>query len=57
MFAFLLVVPFNTGWKQVDGFERDIYFGTLLLITLAAVLLPAPPIHIGCSSATVKRGF
>jgi hypothetical protein len=45
MFAFLLVVPFNTGWKQVDGFERTVYFVTLLLLALAAFLLMAPPIH------------
>jgi Family of unknown function (DUF6328) len=45
MFAFLLVVPFNTGWKQVDGFERTVYFVTLLMVALAAFLLMAPPIH------------
>src|SRR6201995_1474895 len=45
MFAFLLVVPFNTGWKQVDGFERTVYFATLLVVALAAFLLMAPPIH------------
>jgi hypothetical protein len=45
MFAFLLVVPFNTGWKQVDGFERTVYFLTLLVVAMAAFLLMAPPIH------------
>jgi hypothetical protein len=45
MFAFLLIVPFNTGWKQVDGFERTVYFVTLLVVALAAFLLMAPPIH------------
>jgi hypothetical protein len=45
MFAFLLIVPFNTGWKQVDGFERTVYFVTLLVVALAAILLMAPPIH------------
>lgn len=45
MFAFLLVVPFNTGWKHVDGFERTVYFVTLLVVALAAFLLMAPPIH------------
>src|ERR1700760_587534 len=45
MFAFLLIVPFNTGWKQVDGFERTVYFMTLLVVALAAILLLAPPIH------------
>ncbi|MGZ4165479.1 MAG: DUF6328 family protein [Solirubrobacteraceae bacterium] len=45
MFAFLLVVPFNTGWKHVDGFERTVYFATLLVVALGAFLLLAPPIH------------
>src|ERR1700749_36921 len=45
MFAFLLIVPFNAGWKQVDGFERTVYFVTLLVVALSAFLLMAPPIH------------
>lgn len=45
MFAFLLVVPFQTGWTRVNGFERTVYFVTLLLVALAAILLMAPPIH------------
>jgi hypothetical protein len=45
MFAFLLVVPFQQGWEKVDGFERTVYFVTLLLVALAAFLLMAPPIH------------
>lgn len=45
MFAFLLVVPFNAGWTKVDGFERTVYFATLLVVALAAFLLLAPPIH------------
>jgi hypothetical protein len=45
MFAFLLIVPFNTGWRQVDGFERTVYFVTLLVVALSAFLLMAPPIH------------
>lgn len=45
MFAFLLIVPFNTGWKQVSSFERDVYFVTLLLIAAATALLLAPSIH------------
>ena len=45
MFAFLLILPFNVGWKQVDGFERTVYFVTLLVVALAAFLLMAPPIH------------
>lgn len=45
MFAFLLVVPFNQGWKHVDGFEKVVYFATLLIVALGAFLLLAPPIH------------
>ena len=45
MFAFLLIVPFNAGWKQVDGFERTVYFVTLLVVAMSAFLLMAPPIH------------
>jgi hypothetical protein len=45
MFAFLLVVPFNTGWHQVDSFERTVYFVTLLLVAASAFLLMAPPVH------------
>ena len=45
MFAFLLILPFNVGWKQVDAFERTVYFVTLLVVALAAFLLMAPPIH------------
>jgi len=45
LFAFLLVVPFNTGWKKVTSFDRYDYFVTLLCIALAATLLIAPSIH------------
>lgn len=45
MFAFLLVVPFNTGWKRVDAFERTVYFVTLSCVALAAFLLMAPTVH------------
>lgn len=45
MFAFLLIVPFNTGWTKVDSFERTVYFVTLLIVALSAFLLMAPPIH------------
>ena len=45
LFAFLLVVPFNQGWSRLTGFERDLYYGTLLCTTLATVLLIAPVVH------------
>ncbi|MEO6857708.1 MAG: DUF6328 family protein [Solirubrobacteraceae bacterium] len=45
MFAFLLVAPFNTGFKHVSQFGRIDYFITLICVALAAVLLMAPSIH------------
>lgn len=45
LLAFLLVVPFQTGWKQVTSFDRHEYFVTLVAIAIAAALLIAPSIH------------
>lgn len=45
MFGFLLIVPFNTGWRHVSSFERSVYFVTLLCVAVSAVLLLAPSIH------------
>lgn len=45
MLAFLLVVPFNTGWRRTSSFERTDYFVTLALVAVAAFLLMAPPIQ------------
>jgi hypothetical protein len=42
LFAFLLVVPFNSGFKGVGPFERGAYFVTLLCAALAAVCMIAP---------------
>jgi hypothetical protein len=45
LFAFLLVVPFYAGFKDLSSFERDVYFVTLVCIATAAILLIAPSIH------------
>ena len=45
LFAFLLVVPFNAGWKLTTGFEHVVYYVTLVCIAVATVLLIAPSIH------------
>jgi len=45
LFAFLLVVPFNSGFARLSSFDRDDYFVTLLCIAVAAALLIAPSIH------------
>jgi hypothetical protein len=42
LFAFLLIVPFNTGFAHVGGYERTVYFVTLLLASLSAVCMIAP---------------
>jgi hypothetical protein len=42
LFAFLLIVPFNSGFRGIGGFERAIYFVTLLLAAMAAACTIAP---------------
>ena len=42
LFAFLLIVPFDSGFKGIGPFERAVYVVTLLLAALAAVCLIAP---------------
>jgi len=42
MFGFLLIVPFNVGWRDVSSFGRTVYFVTLLCVAISAVLLLAP---------------
>lgn len=45
LFAFLLVVPFNTGFSKLSSFDRYVYFVTLLCLAAAAALLIAPSMH------------
>jgi hypothetical protein len=42
LFAFLLIVPFNVGFKGIGTFERIAYFVTLIFAALAAVCTIAP---------------
>jgi hypothetical protein len=42
LFAFLLVVPFDTGFAHVGHFERAVYFVTLVLAALSAACTIAP---------------
>src|SRR3954453_1058205 len=42
LFAFLLTVPFNQRFGQVDPFQKTVYFATLLLSALATALFLAP---------------
>lgn len=46
LFAFLLAVPFQQNFSEIDGFEKGVYFFTLLCTALSAILLIAPsPYH------------
>jgi hypothetical protein len=45
MFGFLLIVPFNVGWRRLSPFGRTEYFVTLICIAIASVLLIAPSVH------------
>jgi hypothetical protein len=42
LFAFLLAVPFNQRFGQITGFERGVYYVTLLATGLATAFLIAP---------------
>ena len=42
LFAFLLAVPFQQNFTKITDFQETVYFVTLLLTALSAVLLIAP---------------
>ncbi len=42
LFAFLLAVPFQQNFTKINGFEKDVYFFTLLCTAISAILLIAP---------------
>jgi cation transport ATPase len=42
LFGFLLAVPFQQGFQDVNGFQRDVYFVTLLASATATAFLIAP---------------
>lgn len=42
LFAFLLIVPFDTGFAHVGRFEETVYMVTLAFAALAAVCMIAP---------------
>jgi hypothetical protein len=42
LFAFLLVLPFQSGFPDVTEFQEKVYFGTLISVALASALLIAP---------------
>lgn len=42
LFAFLLIVPFQNRFEMITGFQKDLYFVTLLLAAVSTALLIAP---------------
>jgi hypothetical protein len=42
LFAFLLAVPFQQNFTEITEFQKDVYFATLLLTALSAILLISP---------------
>ena len=42
LFAFLLAVPFQQNFTKITAFQEKVYFATLLLTALSAVLLISP---------------
>ncbi len=45
LFAFLLVVPFDSGFAGIGPYERIVYFITLMLAATAAICTIAPSAH------------
>jgi len=44
LFAFLLTVPFTQRFNDLSDFEQKLYFGVLIAVALATVLLVAPTV-------------
>ena len=42
LFAFLLTVPFSNRFDELTDFQEKLYFGVLICVALATVLLIAP---------------
>jgi hypothetical protein len=42
LFAFLLTVPFTQRFTDLSNFEEKLYFGVLICVALATVMLVAP---------------
>jgi len=42
LFAFLLAVPFASGFSDTTDFQRDLFFGTLLATAISTALLISP---------------
>jgi hypothetical protein len=42
LFAFLLTVPFSVRFRELTGFQRDVYYVTLMATVLSTACLIAP---------------
>jgi Family of unknown function (DUF6328) len=42
LFAFLLTVPFTQRFEDLSAFQKDLFYGVLISVSLATVLLVAP---------------
>ena len=42
LFAFLLAVPFSSGWTRVTDLQRDVFFLAFICTAAASILLIAP---------------
>jgi Family of unknown function (DUF6328) len=45
LFAFLLILPFQQGWQQIDDLARHVYFAALVASAVASALLIAPSVY------------
>src|SRR3954462_5782947 len=44
LFAFVLTVPFSSGFNKLTPFERGLYFATLVIAVMSAAMLIAPAV-------------
>ena len=42
LFAFLLAVPFSNGYTRITGFQRDVFFGTLIATAISTACFVVP---------------
>jgi hypothetical protein len=42
LFAFLLILPFQSGFPDVTAFQEKVYFGTLVSVAVASIMLIGP---------------
>jgi hypothetical protein len=45
LFAFLLILPFQQGWGEIEELARHVYFAALVACAIASALLIAPSIY------------